>query len=272
MIKNSILSEPKYLPLRGMVQDIAWFESEGCEPFLSSLRFFADGLPGLMYVQSDQPVILQPRNYRLPSFFWYGQTVAPIEVATAGSYRYIVFRLFPQGIRTLLGEDASQLTDECAPYQGFPIPGHPNLTEQLAETTATDNQIRLIADALLQRLQTPLFAADPRIAQALHTLSTWDHETDVMHRLHRDLYMSERAFQRKFREQVGISPRQYIQIVRFNAVYRKLLSGQFQNFSDLAFDHQYADQSHFIRMFKTYAGMTPTELLGWTTQRNLTSV
>jgi len=36
---------------------------------------------------------------------------------------------------------------------------------------------------------------------------------------------------------------------------------QFQNLSDIAYDNDYADQSHYIRAFKEFTNITPKEYL-----------
>ena len=76
-----------------------------------------------------------------------------------------------------------------------------------------------------------------------------------------ELYITERTFQRMFEDKVGVSPNQYRRIAQFNSAFQQLNQRQFKHFSDIAFNNDYADQSHFIRAFKEFTNLTPKEYL-----------
>ncbi|MGH2624163.1 MAG: DUF6597 domain-containing transcriptional factor, partial [Sphingobacterium sp.] len=61
----------------------------------TSLPFFADGYPGLIYQQSDKGLTVSPFNKRMPELFLYGQTISPISLEIEGPFRIVVFQLFP---------------------------------------------------------------------------------------------------------------------------------------------------------------------------------
>lgn len=60
---------------------------------------------------------------------------------------------------------------------------------------------------------------------------------------------------RKFNEYYGLSPHQYITNLRINHA-KKLLKNN-MDFADIAIDSGFYDQSHFIKCFKEYTGVTP---------------
>jgi AraC-like DNA-binding protein len=71
---------------------------------------------------------------------------------------------------------------------------------------------------------------------------------------------SERHFARQFREEVGLTPKAFARVVRFNHAVRKLTNGQ-PRLVDVALDCGYYDQAHFARDFRALSGVTPSELL-----------
>ena len=73
------------------------------------------------------------------------------------------------------------------------------------------------------------------------------------------LQLSERSFERRFKQYVGISPKLYSRISRFQAVLNQIRLGQHNRLTDLAYENDYADQSHFIRSFKEFAGCSPLQ-------------
>jgi len=75
------------------------------------------------------------------------------------------------------------------------------------------------------------------------------------------VYMSRRNFERKFTEQVGIPPKVYERIVRFNkALYLKLKNNS-ESWTSIAHMCGYFDQMHLIKEFKELAGHTPYKFL-----------
>ena len=77
--------------------------------------------------------------------------------------------------------------------------------------------------------------------------------------LQHQLNFTERTFERRFEQYVGISPRLFSNIAQFQAAIRMPDSGRFSKLSDIAYANGYADQSYSIRWFKKFTGLTPLE-------------
>ena len=72
------------------------------------------------------------------------------------------------------------------------------------------------------------------------------------------LGIKERTLERKFAACLGISPKKFICLVRFQNVVEKLKSGHTTGkLTDMAYEFGFTDQSHFIRDFKSFSGVTP---------------
>lgn len=73
--------------------------------------------------------------------------------------------------------------------------------------------------------------------------------------------ISKRTLQRLFRNYVGVSPKWVIQRYRLHEAAEKMASGSTENWSQIALDLGYYDQSHFIKDFKQIVGRTPKDYL-----------
>ena len=69
--------------------------------------------------------------------------------------------------------------------------------------------------------------------------------------------LSERSLQRIFKEGVGLSPKQFAEIVKFENCISLLQSGK--SLTDICYEAGYYDQPHFIRAFKHFTGITPSQ-------------
>lgn len=75
--------------------------------------------------------------------------------------------------------------------------------------------------------------------------------------LAKDVSLTERQVEHLFRKNVGLSPKLYARIVRFNHVFR-LLNDKEPDWMALVAEAGYYDQSHFIHNFKAFAGEDPS--------------
>jgi AraC-like DNA-binding protein len=71
------------------------------------------------------------------------------------------------------------------------------------------------------------------------------------------LAWSAQRFIAQFRREVGLAPKQYCRVRRFNAVVERLAAGRDADWTQVALDGGYSDQPHLIREFKSLAGLTP---------------
>ncbi|MEL1245257.1 AraC family transcriptional regulator [Flavobacterium sp. DGU11] len=71
--------------------------------------------------------------------------------------------------------------------------------------------------------------------------------------------VSMRQLQRSFKENLGTTPKGYLRIIRFRNAFSALESEH--EWADITYDLGYADQAHFIREFREFAGDTPNSII-----------
>lgn len=64
-----------------------------------------------------------------------------------------------------------------------------------------------------------------------------------------------------FKRYVGITPKVYQRILRFNSVFTKIRENGSVDWAEVANQCGFADQSHFIREFRRFSGFNPSEFL-----------
>jgi AraC-like DNA-binding protein len=73
------------------------------------------------------------------------------------------------------------------------------------------------------------------------------------------LNISKRTLQRMFRQYIGVSPKWVIKRYRLHEAAKQVADGGAVNWSKLALDLGYFDQTHFIKDFKGIVGKSPAE-------------
>jgi AraC-like DNA-binding protein len=80
---------------------------------------------------------------------------------------------------------------------------------------------------------------------------------DRVSAIQRSTGFSPRHFIALFRASVGLTPKHYFRIQRFNEVTRRLVSPAKASLAHTAADLGYSDQSHLTREFRELAGFSP---------------
>jgi AraC-like DNA-binding protein len=70
--------------------------------------------------------------------------------------------------------------------------------------------------------------------------------------------MSARRFAERFEAEVGVTPKRYCRLLRFQRALRQAHAAQPLSWTDVALTSGYYDQAHFIRDFQAFSGLTPT--------------
>ncbi len=80
---------------------------------------------------------------------------------------------------------------------------------------------------------------------------------DIMHSLH----VSERQFQRSFKQTMGIPAKQFQRIMRFESTIKQFMQHDHTYHLSIILAHGYYDQSHFYKEFQELISATPRDFL-----------
>lgn len=103
-------------------------------------------------------------------------------------------------------------------------------------------------------------AGDALVSRAIACLTRVDGGRVTVAAIARELGLSERQLERRFLARVGVTPRAFASLVRFERARK--LSGSAPSLAALAQAAGYYDQSHFVRDFRRFAGAPPRDVLG----------
>lgn len=73
------------------------------------------------------------------------------------------------------------------------------------------------------------------------------------------LNVSHRYLQKAFLAKVGFSQKLFIRMLRFQQILAQVRRGEVWNFAALAYEHDFYDQSHFVKEFKAFTGILPSQ-------------
>ena len=135
----------------------------------------------------------------------------------------------------------------------------PALRERLLSATTPETRFCILEQFLFAQASRPL-ARHPAVAAALKELQCVP-QTRTLSDLVEHIGLSPRRFIQVFRAEVGLTPKLFCRIQRFQEVVRRIGRGQPVDWLDVALACGYFDQAHFIHDFRAFSGLTPTTYL-----------
>jgi AraC-like DNA-binding protein len=186
-----------------------------------------------------------------------GSTLRSFIVQSVGWRHVIGASLLPSGTGPLLGAPASVIGESVAFLVDLLGRAGSELEERVLDGPP-EGALHRLGEALFElgRSRSP-------------DLALTDHAVGLLRRaggllridaLADDLSVSTRRLERHFLKSVGLPPKLFARLVRFDRAVRDLPARGAKSWAQFALDHGYADQAHFINEFHEFAGVSPTEL------------
>ena len=222
-----------------------------------SLPLFANGLPTLVFKSTKGTI----RNSSTTHLTLFGQTILPEALTFREDFTLIAYFFKPYSLLSIFGVKALELTDKPVDLNLLAPQKTTALQEQLLNAGTTEKMIGLL-DNYISTLISNAKSDCPIIKYAATKIAQHPAK-EVLTRVQKELHITERTFQRMFEKNIGIAPNLYRRICQFNSAFIQLNKRRHHKLSDIAFQNGYADQSHYIRSFKEFTNITPTEYLNY---------
>lgn len=195
------------------------------------------------------------KKIALPSTVFSGlkKSVRLINYAPDSGAIIVLFK--ETGIRAFLQQPVHELFEQSVSLDTFlPSSEISAIEERLAGAPGIQAKIAVIEQFLLSK--TSDHEPDRLISEAIGRIYRAKGHIRIKE-LAGGLYISQDAFEKRFRKATGATPKQFSYIVKMNAILRQ--NSIDPSFLDMVFENGYYDQSHFNKDFKIFTGQTPTD-------------
>jgi transcriptional regulator GlxA family with amidase domain len=120
-------------------------------------------------------------------------------------------------------------------------------------------RLRLLENALEDHLASR-FVSHPAVQFAMDAFARADLRLTVRE-IARGTGLSQRRFIQLFAREIGMAPKLFCRVRRFQRALAMVRPSRTPDWSMLAMECEYCDQSHLIRDFRDFADLTPTEYI-----------
>lgn len=214
------------------------------------------GCLALSLYRGQRPFSLAENDY-LPQSHLFGIATNYIDIRLAGQIDFICIILQPAAAKAIFSMSLCQLGNGYVSLEALNDSELCELEQQLTDTTDNLACTNLIEQFLIQRI----YKLDRYEDQRLNTVvqAMYNGENQVS-RLAETACLSYKQFNRVFTENMGVNPKYFLQIIRFQKLHHLLQNHSNMKLEQMAEVCGYYDKSHLIKDLKSFSGFTPTQL------------
>ena len=190
--------------------------------------------------------------------FVAGVSDGPALTGHEGCQEGIGIHLSALGVTRLLGVPGSELANRCVSLDEVLGKGAAEVVERLSAIRSPGQRVAVLQAALAARLDSRAILA-PEVVYVCEKLLA--RPASHIDELAAEIGWSRTRLASRFSEQVGLSPKRFARVVRFERACRLLRQGR-STLAEVALRAGYFDQAHLCRDVASFAGCTPSALAG----------
>jgi AraC-like DNA-binding protein len=243
------------------IKHYLFLENEGNS--IKKFRLFSDGNTGMVLTFGGNLIANRRDNISIkyPKSFLYGQISEFKDLYLVEKTVMIIAVFQPYGINRLLGIAGNEIRDKIIAtediFGGLALILH----DKLYEKSGLEVKLQILNNFFIE-LSAKKTISNLILIQASLTYILKSKGDISIDQLVKHTGYTERHIERAFNESIGLSPKKFGNIVKLHC-FLNLLKGKSKhdNFTNFCYEAGYADQSHLIKEFKKYTGITPTQYL-----------
>lgn len=169
-----------------------------------------------------------------------------------------VIQFKPQGAFPFLKTPVHELNDMVLPAQHILGDTIFELREEILTSISPEEKFKSAEAWLNSRLDDSLSAGEDLISiiNELSINSSYDHKSIV-----KRYPKTQKNLIDQFKKYCGYTPKVFHRISRFNEILKMINNQETINWSQIAYECAYADQSHFIKEFREFSGFSPDQFI-----------
>ena len=178
------------------------------------------------------------------------RTFSKYRIEIEGKFRSFTVKFKPGGFFGLFGMPMGEFTNQDIPMDLLGLLPTDEIFERLSALHTTDEMKGVVEEYLLKLVH------QKTAKQVFIFPAVWDHKITE---LAKNSGKSVRQLERIYKTQIGLSPKSFQNLIRFQNLIELRKENPDENWTQLCFDAHYFDQSHMIKDFKSYLNILPTE-------------
>ena len=223
-------------------------------------RMYPTGFTELVFYYGDRYLHIDKNKSKTPQPYSYfmGQNNSYYDISPTGKIGVIAITFKPDTAKLFFKTPIDEAENSFIALEDIIGKFTRNLEYELQIAKSNIDRIRLIEKFLINQLKKNYSEDHKRIGFSVDKINQSKGLISIVE-LADFACLSTKQFNRKFTEFVGIKPKQFTRVVRFQNTIYSQQRRSVKNLTELAYKCGYYDQAHFTNEFKEFTGYSPKE-------------
>lgn len=202
------------------------------------------------------------RSMTVPRLEVLGHWTIPTKAAIKKGNTCLITRFHPYAGSLFFPNPVSDFTNESIDLYDVLSKESGEFYHRLMEQPLLEQKVKVLEAFLIDRLVGTWKNQEKiELVEGLCDSICRNGESFDIERLAAEFGFSQRYIQKLFLNYVGITPKSFFSVQRFNKSLELVRAANI-SLTNIAYECGYYDQAHFIKEFKSYTGMSPSQLSG----------
>lgn len=221
----------------------------------------------VMYLHNAAPIKVYDFNFQ--HFTFHSAFVTGIHtlnkltfLRATGTVENLVITFKPGGFFNVFHRNAIDIKNKVVNLADLLGIEGDKLINEFQDSQSVSEKVEIVNHFLTDRLS--FHSSSAKYSSGYENLPIYIQERKgcvTLNQVCEEFALQPRTVERYFNRDIGISPKEYIDIIRFNYLLNFLRDCNFVNWQEIIYSFGFYDQSHFIRSFKAVTGYSPIEFI-----------
>ncbi len=249
-------------PLNRFIESLYYYT--GFTPEHSIDRFLPDGYVQIIFDLTDYPKYIYDNHtfkeiQSCKNVWFSGFRTEPITIPSGKESEMIIMQFKKGKAFPFISEPMHALTDVVVDAELVLKNEILDLRELLKEAKTIDEKFTLLEKNLLTHYTRNLYE-NPFVEYMISRIGATPTRISLKE-ISEKVGYSHKHIIKIFKDNVGVTPMDFLKVVRFQKAIQDIGLRKNVDWTSVALDCGFYDQSHFISDFKTFSGFTPGEYL-----------
>lgn len=241
-----------------------FFYYEGYNPEHSVDRFLPDGEVQIIFDLTDYPKYIYDNDtlkeiQSCRNVWFSGFRTEPITIPSGKENEMLIVQFRKGKAFPFLTEPMHNITNFVVDAELVLNPEIMSIRERLLDVSTPALKFQVLEKHLVKIYLNKL-EENPFVDYAISKILASPNQCSIKTITDKVGY-SQKHVIKLFKEQIGVSPKEFLKVIRFQKAIQLIELQKNIDWTAVAFDCGFYDQSHFIADFKHFSGFTPTEYI-----------
>lgn len=187
-----------------------------------------------------------------------GQKSKFTEYFPVGKAGIVSAMLLPEKATSVIGIPLNHLSNQHIDVVDIFGKAGAEVIEKINTIDSLKEKMGIVEKFLSDRVAEFYTNTDKQITESVRQINLYGGNIKI-ESLAKNVNLSKRQLERKFSTKIGLSPKDFSRIIRFQKTLFVKQKNESLSLTKLAYGCGYSDQAHLIHDFKSISGLTPTE-------------